>query len=34
MMAARLVVHSRAIVVDLDGIQKSSLTVARVRSAN
>jgi hypothetical protein len=29
-MAARLVVHSRAIVVDLDSIQKWSLTVARV----
>jgi hypothetical protein len=29
-MAVRLVVHSRAIVVDLDSIQKWSLTVARV----
>jgi hypothetical protein len=30
MMAARQVVNSRAIVVDLDSIQESSLTVARV----
>jgi len=29
-MTARQVVHSRAIVVDLDSIQKSSLTVARI----